>query len=67
MNDLVEQMTKAISSSGKTSEAADKCAAIAKAYTLKVLDTMAYYKTGDGAQMYTHIVKTRMSVQSGEI
>jgi hypothetical protein len=67
MDDLLEQMQKAISSSSTSGVAAQKCKEIAKQYTLKILDGMTYYKSKDGNLVYTNIVKTMMAVKSNEI
>ena len=67
MNDLKEKMQKAISNSFGNADAAEKCAAVAKEYTLKVIDNMSHYKDKDGDRVYTNIIKTRMAVQVGDI
>ena len=63
----MEKMNRAIAESGKNSEAAAKCAALAKEYTLKVIDNISHFKDSDGDRVYTNIVKTRMAVQCDDI
>lgn len=67
MKELEDKMCKAIAMSTRNVEAAEKCAEIAKQYTLKILDGMAHFKDKDGDRVYTNLVKTRMAVQAGEI
>lgn len=67
MNDLIDQMQRAISSSNTPGGAAQKCADIARSYTAKVLETLTLYKSKNGDHVYTNIVKTKMMVENKEI
>jgi hypothetical protein len=67
MNELKQKMQNAIANNFGNADAADKCAAIAKEYTLKVLDNLSHFKDKDGDRVYINIIKARMAVQTGDI
>jgi hypothetical protein len=67
MNDLKEKMQRAIMNSSSNAEAAEKCAAITKEYTLKLMDRISSLKDKDGDRFYISVSKTRMAIQAEEI